>query len=106
MSKLTKCVDCKQRTGGALRFTSRGWVHHRCEPVGGTRDVAKNLWDFESTHISSDPNSGPVKVQSLAHLRRLEKEHGVVSVLANYDRSDIPVRGGKEQFRDRRDSRG
>ena len=104
MAKLTKCVDCKKRTGGALRFTSRGWVHHKCEPVQGTRDHARNLYGFSTTHISPDPNLGPVTVQSLAHLRRLEKEHGVVSVTANFDEKNwAEPPKAREQFRDRRE---
>lgn len=103
--KLTKCINCGE-TGGTFRWTPKGYAHHKCSPKAGTRDHAKNLWDFETNHISGDPNSGPVRVQSLAHLRRLEKEHGVISVLANYDHPEIPLRGGKEQFRDRRETRG
>lgn len=46
---------------------------------------AKNLWDFETMNISADPNQGPIKVKSLRHLRQLEREHGVVSVVANME---------------------
>lgn len=102
MAKLTKCANCKRRTGGALRLTGKGWVHHRCEPIQGTRDHAKNLYQFSSTHISENPNAGPVQVNSLAHLRKLEKEHGVYSVVANLDEknwNDPPQQ--RPQFRSR-----
>lgn len=101
--KLTKCINCKE-TGGKFRWTPKGYAHHKCSPKPGTRDHAKDLYGFTSSHISSDPNLGPVTVQSLAHLRRLEKEHGVASVMSNQDEKNwAEPPKAREQFRDRRE---
>ena len=83
------CDNCgrdSKEFGGRFKLKGDKWV---CAPVcdssKGTRDQAKSNFQFESLNIGADPNSGPIKVQSLRHLRTLEKEHGVVSVAANYD---------------------
>jgi hypothetical protein len=100
--KMTTCINCGE-TGGTFRWTSKGYAHHKCSPRRGTRDAAKNLFEFTTMNISSDPTAGPVQVKSLAHIRKLEREHGVISVAANFDEknwSDPPQQ--REVFRDRR----
>ena len=101
--EVTTCIRCGQ-TGGMFRYTTHGYVHHNCGKLGAqTMNFAKNNFRFDSMHISDNPNMGPVEVNSLHHLRQLEREHGVISVLANYDRQDEPLPGGKpNQFQDRR----
>lgn len=84
------CGNCGRsgaESGGRFTFKGNKWVCAvACDPgFKGTRDHAKNNFSFESMNISADPNQGPVKVNNLAHLRRLEREHGVVSVVGNMD---------------------
>jgi len=97
--KWMKCVVCGNE-GGTFSITPRGPVHKKCRGGGVIRDEAKSVFKFETTMLNADPNAPPIQVNSLHHLRQIEKEHGVVSVIANMDRPDVPVRGGKEQFRD------
>ncbi len=105
---LTQCARCGKADGRPMTFRpSAGkscYVHTKgCSGLSQTRDTAKSAFRFVTSHIGSDPNLGPIEVQSLSHLRRLEKEHGVVSAAANYDSSnmDSPPRS-KEQFHSRR----
>ena len=81
------CEKCKE-TGG--RFVLRGdkWYHKgRCvSPTAGERAAAGNLFPYTTMNIG-DPNHGPVEVQSLRHLRQLEREHGVISEPFNNDQS-------------------
>lgn len=83
------CDNCKRDSkvfGGRFKLKGSKWVcAPRCDSLAGTRDTAKSNFQFESMNIGSDPNAGPVRVQSLRHLRQLEKEHGVVSVAGNFD---------------------
>jgi len=96
--KWLKCIECRQ-PGGAFAITPKGPIHHKCRNVKVRRDDATDPFKFTANHLT--PDGSPVEVQGLAHLRRLEKEMGVVSVTANYDHFSEPLPGGKEQFRDR-----
>lgn len=98
--KLTKCSQCGA-IGVPLKHRGRRWMCGICDRAPAMRDTATNAFAFETMHIGGDPSAGPIQVQNLNHLRRLEKEHGVISVLANYDNQSYPLRGGKEQFRDK-----
>jgi len=60
------CTDC---------FYSRGQV---------LPNVAKSAFDFVTTTLTGEP----VRVESMQHLQRLEKEHGCSSVVLNCDRSN------------------
>jgi len=84
---MTKCAECSE-TGG--RFVLRGdrWVHVKCSAAPKIRNRAGSMFPYESMHLSSDPNLGPVKIESLPHLRRLEKEHGVSSAAFNDNQSN------------------
>jgi hypothetical protein len=96
---VTKCGLCGQ-TGGRFTLRGKNWIHVDCAGGSRIRDVAINPFRMSTMHISENPNAGPIEVNSLHHLRKLEKEHGVISVVANYDSNNQYVRGGKEQFRD------
>lgn len=80
-------ADCRwhtERKGGRFVFIN---YKPYCEECAGNATVfnsGKNLWDFETTNMSKVPGQ-KIKVKSLNHLRQLEKQHGVVSVAANYD---------------------
>jgi hypothetical protein len=82
----TKCAACHQ-TGG--RFVLRGerWFHKTCATPARMRDQAKSTFPFTTSHLS-DPNDGPVTVQSLRHLRQLETSHGVCSEAYSMDSSN------------------
>jgi hypothetical protein len=82
-----KCPSHTVKSGG--RFVLRGgrWLCQRCDTMRFEGEPGKNLWDFDTMHIGSDPNQGPIQVTSLRHLRQLEKQHGVYSVAANMDSS-------------------
>ena len=81
----TKCaIEGCDRVGGKFMYTGTRWLcndHYR-----GRRlvDDAKNLYDFTTKNI----NGESVKVESLAQLRRLERDNGVVSVVANWGESE------------------
>lgn len=80
----TVCCQCGQRGGRFRWIGGDNYVHTPQCDIPQTRfDAAKNLWDFTTTHISGDP-SKPVHVTSAREMYRLEKEHGVVSVVGNY----------------------
>ena len=81
------CRWAKERKGGKFHFRDGKWYCEDCVHLQYQLNPGRNLWDFETSHLSSDPSKGPVHVKSLHHLRQLEKEHGVVSVAANYDSS-------------------
>ena len=79
------CRWSKERKGGRFHFRDGKWLCEDCVQLCYQLNPGKNLWAFETLNIGSDPNKGPVQVKSLNHLRQLEKEHGVVSVAANFD---------------------
>ncbi len=79
------CRECGQ-SGGRFRFVREGeYVHTpKCDTPQQLRDGAKNLWDFSTRHI----NGEQVHVGRLKEMRRLEREHGVVSRVANYSENN------------------
>lgn len=79
------CKSHTVKTGGRFSYRGGKWFCGECAANGFVPESAKNLWEFESMHIGNNPNQGPVRVTSLRHLRQLEKQHGVISVAANYD---------------------
>jgi hypothetical protein len=82
---MTICIHCGKE-GGRFRWTGDGYVHTpQCDVPQKRRDDAKNLWDFSTMHLHSNPNYGPLHVGSLRDLRQLEKAHGVISVVGNYN---------------------
>lgn len=77
------CRECG-RTGGKFRWVGEDQYVHTpsCDRAPKSRDDAKNLWDFTTSHL--DPNN-PVHVTSAKHMASLEKQYGVVSRVANYN---------------------
>ena len=79
------CATCGNTAGVFKVIGDKQYCRGKCARDFSNGQTAKNLWNFESMNIGDNPNAGPVKVNSLRHLRQLEREHGVVSVAANYD---------------------
>lgn len=77
------CVKASEHRGGRYRLVGGKWYCSDCaEWAGGViMNGAKNLWDFTTTHMTGQP----VHIRSLAHLRQLEKQHGVSNFAANND---------------------
>jgi hypothetical protein len=76
--------DCRWHTekrGGTFHFRDGRMFCQDCYHLRPVLNDGKNLWDFETTHIRRDGKK--VRISGIADLRRLEKEHGVVSVAAN-----------------------
>jgi hypothetical protein len=72
--------------GVRFRMIANGqWKCVKCIEGPQTRDTAKNNFAFSTMHLGQDPTKGPIEVQNMRHLSRLEREHGVVSVALNYD---------------------
>jgi len=44
-------------------------------------------WPIVTSHIG-DPNDGPITINSLRHLRQVEREHGVVADAYSNDQSN------------------
>src|ERR1039458_9633250 len=64
----------------------RGMVCEDCFNGFGPRlpNQAKSAFDFVTSTITGKP----IRVKSMQHLQRLEKEHGCSSVVLNCDRSN------------------
>ena len=89
------CRWHSKRKGGKFLFRDGLAYCEECLKEFRITETGKNPWQFETLNINGDPNKGPVKVNSLHHLRQLVKQHGVVSVAANFDSRnwDAPPRG-------------
>jgi hypothetical protein len=81
------CMECGE-SGGRFRLVGeKGYVHTPgCDRPIQVRDSAKDPYNFVSTHIAQ--SGEPIHVQNSRHMARLEKEHGVVSRVRNYDQSN------------------
>jgi hypothetical protein len=77
-----KCVDCGHE-GGRFVSKSRGWVCDHCDKSPRTMDTAKSTFPFTTMNLGSNPNMGPITVNSMRHLRQLENQHGAHSVAYN-----------------------
>ena len=87
--KMTKCAICKQ-AGGRFRFRagSGDYVHvGRCGAIDKPRDGTHKNWPIVTNNVG-DPNDGPVTINSLHHLRQVEREYGVQSDCYNNDSSN------------------
>jgi hypothetical protein len=82
------CDGCTEEVYRA-RLVGEKWLCKRCDP-GPARDasVSGSMFPFTTTHMSQDP-SKPVVVQSLRHLRKLERQHGVQSVAFNQNSNNF-----------------
>jgi hypothetical protein len=90
-----ECRWHTERKGGKFHFRSGKTYCDECVHTAYLGEPGKNLWDFTTMNIGSHKMTEPIHVKSLAHLRQLERQHGVVSVAANYDSSrwNEPPRG-------------
>ena len=89
----TMCSNptCEKHTvysGGQFIYSAerRGFYCTDCF-MGGRRflpNMAKSAFDFTTSTITGKP----IRVESMQHLQRLEKEHGCSSVVLNCDRSN------------------
>ena len=80
----TVCAACGE-TGGRFIYRGEKWYHaDRCTAPVGIRDTAKSTFPYVTNHF--EPNDGPVTIQNIQHLRRLENLHGVASDVYNNDR--------------------
>lgn len=87
----TRCHACGS-TGG--RFTLRGenwYCAPSCMKSSGYRDTAKSTFPFTTSHLAG-PNDGPITVQNLRHLRKLENHYGAVAEVYSNNES---YQGGK-----------
>jgi hypothetical protein len=71
----------KHTTYSGGHFTRRRgkWWCDDCAANLTVFEAGKNLFDFTTTHL----NGTPIHVKSLRHMRQLEKQYGVSSVVAN-----------------------
>jgi hypothetical protein len=79
--------DCRwhgERKGGRFYYRSGMPYCDECVHAVYPGQPGKDLWQFETFNIAGEANSKPIQVQSLRHLRQLEKQHGVISVAANF----------------------
>jgi hypothetical protein len=78
-----ECRFHAERKGG--RFIYRGGLAYceDCAKISYQMNDGKNLYEFTTTHMT-DP-SKPIEVTSKGHLRRLEKDFGVIHVQANFN---------------------
>lgn len=81
----TECRWSTERRGGVFHFRDGKWYCEDCVHFRFELNPGKNLYEFETFNLGKSPSEQPVQVKSLSHLRQLEKEHGVISVAANYD---------------------
>lgn len=78
-----ECVKHTERRGGKFRVRPSDGATF-CEDCwwnAGTPEPGKDRWNFVTTHFDGTP----VHVKGLAHLRQLEKQHGVSNHAANFD---------------------
>jgi len=82
----TSCYLCGA-VGGRFRWVGDGrWACASNCAARGTRNTALSTFPFTSTNI--DGTGRPIEVQSLRHMRALEREHGVYSTAYNNDASN------------------
>lgn len=81
----TVCKACDQG-GGRMRFVNGEYYHvPGCKTMSDERrDGARSTFPFTTTMLDGRETT----VQSLGHLRRLEREHGVNSVAYNNNESN------------------
>ena len=85
------CRWSKEVKGGSFRYSAerRGIYCDDCfSAPPAVLNPGKDLWTFTTTHL----NGERVEVKGLAHLRQLEKQHGVSNQALNNDQAhwDIP----------------
>jgi hypothetical protein len=78
------CAGCGKRVRHYFVIVGKGDFCSACAPVA--RYQGKSTFPFTTTNI----NGKSIEVQSLKHLRSLEKEHGVQSFAYNMDNPEAP----------------
>jgi hypothetical protein len=88
------CDFCKGEVHWMRMIEPGKYACKDCDPGSGTSTVSLSTFPFTTTNLTKDPNK-PVVVESMRHLRQLERQHGVQSVAYNMDARDfdIPPRG-------------
>lgn len=80
------CIKHTERRGGKFRYNSHNGKTY-CEDCFRPEvqfDGAKELYEFSTTHLTGER----IHVRGKAHLRELERKHGVShQQLNNYERS-------------------
>lgn len=79
------CAGCETEMFKAVVIPGKGDFCKDCAPVA--RHIPHNLFPMVCDHISQKAGQ-PVTVNSLYHLRKLEKEHQVASVAFNRDEAN------------------
>ena len=86
----TKCAACGEYGG---RFVLRGSKYfHVSRCIASARSRTISTFPFTTRNMG---DGAPIKVESMRHLRQLEKQHGVSSEVYNYDSSNVA------EYRDR-----
>lgn len=81
------CVVCGATVGRFRLTDGKKKCIARCAPSDKLRDGAKSTFPFTTTNLGHGPE--PITVNSLHHLRRLEREHGVQSEAYNNNSSNF-----------------
>lgn len=76
-----ECRWHNERKGGRFIHLKSGPYCEDCAKIQWSGSPCKNLWEMTTSHITGSP----VKINSLAQLRQLEKTYGVSSHAANMD---------------------
>lgn len=82
------CSNCGATDGTFRIVDGKRFCVPKCARPDQSPDKAKNLWNFSTMNISDNPNHGPIEVKSLRHLRQLENQFGVASVVGNMSSKD------------------
>lgn len=83
----TICARCGE-SGGRFRLVGDNWVHvGRCSTGDKSRNGTHANWPLVTSHVGN-PNDGPMVIENLSHLRRVEKEYGISSDAYNNDSSN------------------
>ena len=80
-----ECRWHTERKGGAFRVRNGKTYCDECMASYVIAEPGKELWSFTTMNIGDTTHQKPIRVNSLNHLRQLEREHGVISVAANFD---------------------
>lgn len=74
------CVKHTEQRGGKFRFVGGKWYCDECAASRIVFSDGKNLYEFTTTHLTGEP----IHVRGKAHLRDLERKHGVSHHQLNY----------------------
>ena len=86
----TVCVNAAAgctSEGGVFHWTSKGFVCEHCWHGAPVRDGSHRIWPMTLNHVAP-PTEGPITVNNLRELRRVERQYGVNSHVFNNDRPE------------------